>query len=92
MKEHDNNTATEGPFTSATHAHCSDPSLGDLIFSHPIGDLSNDTARALELHVRECIRCQADQVRLKAVDRIVRANPKKFFGRSKKDDDTSTRY
>lgn len=92
MRKHNDTSATEGPFTNATYERCSDPALGDLLFGHLIGDLAKDGARTLELHLRECVRCQADQVRLKAVDRIVRANPTKFFGRSKDDEDTSTRH
>ena len=79
MNRNNHSDRTEGPFSTAAQSRCVDPTLRSLLIGHLAGDLTDDSARSLELHLRECARCQADQVLLTTVDRIVSSNPKKFF-------------
>ena len=75
--------ATGEPTPSEPHWRCSDPNVGELLFSFMTNDLTDEDIKKFNAHLQACTKCRADKIRLEAMTRIVRADPERYFGRSK---------
>lgn len=76
MKAKENNSTEDDIW------RCSDPKVGDLIFSYLIKELTEEDAKKFEEHLCKCAKCKSDKIRLDTVISIVRENPANFFGRA----------